>query len=97
MTFYLRDQYNYSMIDIDGSNNDFHVCVDIKSFSVKLLSLESVKQQDFIEDMHAISELRGEWFESVKPFTSEYIVRDFIKSRLTFIGNKWDLAYIEEQ
>lgn len=99
MIFYLRDQYDYNLVDIDASDTDFHVVIDIKSFSIKLLSLETTKQEEFIRDIHGISELRGEWFEAVKPFPptkAEYTIRSYIEKRLREVGKKWDLFYLED-
>lgn len=100
MIFYLRDQYDYNMVDIDASDTDFHVVIDIKSYSIKLLSLEAIKQEEFIRDIHGISELRGEWFEAIKPvilkFKTESTIRSYIESRLRDIGQKWDLFYLTD-
>ena len=95
MIHYLRDKKNNSIVDVESMKSDIRSLVCIIPYSKFLLSLPIDQQNDFINDMDQVQEIRGMYhengLESQIPHTS-YLV----KPLLTALAKKWELAYIED-
>ncbi len=92
MTYFLRNNINESLVDLEQTYDNFHVVINIKAYSKMLLSLSEDQQYEFIKNMHDLQELRAEWFEGIHPET--LTLRDFIERRLDEVSNRWALYLI---
>lgn len=94
MTHYLRNSKNKTIVDIDGSKNDFHVFIDIENYSEMLLLLSFEKQKEFISGMGQIQELRSYWHEDINK--KDKFVNKFISDVLISFAKEWNLVYITD-
>ena len=95
MIHYVRDSKNNTIIDCESLEEDLHCVVDIRFYTMILLSLEKDKQLQFISDVDALSEIRGAYFEDYnycKKIPTHTFCRDILKN----FSKKWNLFYLED-
>ena len=96
MTHFLRTKNNDTVVEVDELDQDFSVTVDIEHYSKVLLGFDKGYQNEFIEDISFLQELRGCWFEVIQPNNPHKTMREFIKDSLEFSGKIWSLTYVTD-
>lgn len=98
MTHYLRDSLGETIVCIEALSDDIHCVVDIHMFSEHLLVMalieETMKEaRGWIQDMDAIQEIRGEYFETVD---NKETPDQLAERRCEEMAEKWELAYVTD-
>ena len=103
MTHFLRFDRK-TLVDCDecrrDGQDDLSVVVDIRTFALILLGIDrEQKRAEFILDMEAVQELRGEYWErEVVGHPKEHLpnIRAFIERRLCEVAARWNLCYVTD-
>jgi hypothetical protein len=93
MVHYIRDSHNNTIVDIDASVGDLHAVVVIESYSKYLLNLSHSFKTEFVNDMGALQEIRGEYFERNRNRESP---DQLAARRCKEIATKWKLVYVTD-
>lgn len=99
MTHYLRDKDNHTIVDVEAAGKstvvDITVVVSITFFARFLLNLPEHKQPKFTEDMHAMQELRGEYWEQYGTVSQE-TTNQLAERRCKEMVKAWGLTYVTD-
>ena len=95
MIHFVRDSKNNTIIDCEALKDDLHCSIDIRFYTMFLLSLEKDKQLQFMGDVDAISEIRGAYFEDYN-YCKKIPIDTFVKDILKYFAKKWGLYYVED-
>ena len=105
MIIYLRDKKNRNVVDLDVYKKDGYielgVVVDIKAYSMMLLSLPEEQKANAIDVFETVQELRG-WlwekqFGGRQNTDKEYdSVVEKLRSMLKEVSEQFDLYYVED-
>ena len=93
MIHYIRNVNNETIVDINASASDLHAIVVVEGFSRHMLSLPDGNKGEFINDMGALQEIRGEYWEKQRHTeTPEALAARRCKE----IASKWGLVYVTD-
>lgn len=90
MTYFLRNNNNQTIVDVEVTDADLHVVIDVATYSKFLL--DNYYRADIITDFSALQELRGDWFEIERD--KGVSIKKFAESRLKEIGRKYGLYFV---
>ena len=89
MIFVIRDTLDDTMVDIDTTENDIEVCIEIKSYTEFLLALDDrAKQLEFMNDVDRINQISEEYFHDRVRDTTH----DFVRKSIDHFTRKWNLV-----
>jgi predicted lipase len=92
MIHFLRDKGNKTIVDIEAMDKDISCSINIFNYSTFLLNIPVGKRLIFASDIDAISEIRGEWFETKHPH--ENTTDKLAEKRCKQLSEKWNLRYV---
>lgn len=92
MIHFLRQNGN-TIVDIEVTEKNIYVFIDIQYYSIFLLNNHFEKQVEIIADFSNLQELRGIYFESIQPKIS---MDNFVRECLKPLAQKYNLQYVTD-
>ena len=94
MIHFLRNEKNRTIIECSVYNDDLSAATVITEYSEMLLNVEDKKS--FIEDISALDEIRGWWWEKEMDFGDWKNIDDFVGSKFKEVARQWNLNYVTD-
>jgi hypothetical protein len=90
MTHFLRNKHNETIVDIEATKDDIHCVVDLMTYTYHIPTIGKTKRHEFIQDMSAMQEIRGLYFETQHGLTPDKLAIMKCKE----MAKKWQLGYV---
>ncbi len=91
MIHFIRNK-NKTIVDIESLDNEIYCFVDIKQYSLYLLSLKDSDKTMFVQDISDLQEIGRCFLNIEREKTSYTLARDWCER----ICKKWALEYVED-
>ena len=94
MIHFLRTQQNRTIIECEVYNDDLHTATNISEYSRFLL--DSICQEEIIEDFDSLDQIRGWWWEREEPFGDWASIDEFVKTKFIEVAERYNLRYVTD-